>query len=330
MNWIDCLFQLANSAGFPLVGILDVDLAHSEFQKHYQRYQNWIDANYMGEMAYLSRGLERRGNLKILFPDVKSVFSVAIPYNRAPAGFEDEKLGPRFARYVQGKDYHVEIFQKLENIMKKIAEEFPEIKWKICVDTSAVLERTWAALSGLGWIGKNSMLIHPQHGSYLFLAEILLNQETGKGPKLLPSYCGSCTRCLSACPTGAFDSQLGLDARKCISYWTLEKRGELSLLEDQKIKMGTWVAGCDRCQEVCPFNFKSVRNDTSQNEIQITWDELINESKDQYEKRTTNSALNRIRYDDFKRNLAIAYENATRKKKSAPHLENNISECADV
>lgn len=306
------LTQLCNEAGFPLVGMVDVDLAVNFYQKHFSRYKDWLKAGFHADMAYLERGMDRRENLKKIFPETKSILCVAIPYNVAPAGFDDPKTGPRFARYVQGRDYHLEIAEKLEALMQKVKSglENQNLKWKVCVDTSAVLERSWAAICGLGWIGKNSMLIHPQLGSYLFLGEVLMNQETGVEPKLLPNYCGNCTRCLEACPTSAFDKDLGLDSGKCISYWTIEKRGQLSLSEEQKNSIGTWVAGCDRCQEVCPFNSKAVRSSRSPHRsMQFTWEQLLNETEDEYKKRTKNSALDRIKFEDFQRNLKTAYDN---------------------
>src|SRR5690606_9214103 len=146
---------------------------------------------------------------------------------------------------------------RLEALMNRLSADWNSrlgltLEWKVCVDTSAVLERSWAALSGLGWIGKNTLLIHPQYGSYLFLAEVLLSVRTGEGPKPLKDYCGNCTRCLSACPTGALEPHW-LKSQDCIAYLTLEKRGAWDKNEEFKRKMGTWVAGCDLCQEVCPF-----------------------------------------------------------------------------
>jgi epoxyqueuosine reductase len=179
----------------------------------------------------------------------------------------------------------------------------------------------------LGWIGKNTLLIHPHYGSYLFLAEVLINKKTGQGPHPIPNYCGNCTRCLNACPTQAFKGSHELDATRCISYWTLEKRGELQLSESDKAKMGTWVAGCDICQEVCPFNLKRSKaelagSDTLSSPVQDgatelkAWDELFSETEEDYRKRVKNSALNRVKPEEFKRNLRITYENANRQSET--------------
>jgi len=208
-------------------------------------------------------------------------------------------------------------------VMKKVQAALPvearNLEWKVCVDTSAILERSWAALAGLGWIGKNTLLIHPQYGSYLFLAEVLINKKTGQGPKLLPNYCGNCTRCLDACPTQAFSSAGVLNSNRCVSYWTLEKRGELHLSEEDQKKMGTWVAGCVRCQEVCPFNTKPVRaaekalplsDQPAPSAVDLhDWQGLLNETEEAYKARVKNSALARVKPAQFRRNLEIVFRN---------------------
>jgi epoxyqueuosine reductase len=187
------------------------------------------------------------------------------------------------------------------------------------VDTSAVLERSWAALAGLGWIGKNSLLIHPQLGSYVFIGSVLINQEVGRGPSPLPNYCGNCTRCLDGCPTKAFSQPGMLNSNQCISYWTLEKRGQLEINDPQKKALQNWVAGCDICQEVCPFNIKPVKaetnlgvpqNESSGAETVHSWREVLQESELSYKQRVKNSALSRIKPGQFLRNVALALKNA--------------------
>jgi epoxyqueuosine reductase len=266
-------------------------------------------------MEYLIRGRDRRADPRLLFPEAQSILCVAIPYARQPAGEIHSAGGPRYARYLQGPDYHEELSLRLERAMLQAQSKHPELKWKICVDTSAVLERTWAALAGLGWIGKNTLLIHPKHGSYLFLAEVLVNQKTGKGPAPLPNYCGNCNRCLTSCPTQALKTPGILDSNDCISYNTLEKKKEIPLLDSQKAKFKNWIAGCDICQEVCPFNIKPTQKDTSPiptpNATQLqTWKQLILETPDQYKIRIKDSALKRIKPPQFSRNLALTLNNS--------------------
>ncbi|NDD93312.1 epoxyqueuosine reductase [bacterium] len=255
------------------------------------------------------------------------MFCVALPYDPRPAGSPDSETGVRYARYLnRSQDYHEDIPKRIEELLKEVASEWEksDLSWKICVDTSAVLERSWAALCGLGWIGKNTLLIHPQLGSYLFLGVALLNQAVFRSPDPLPHYCGNCTRCLTRCPTQAFVEPGVLNSNSCISYWTLEKRGELSLSAEQRRSIQTWVAGCDLCQEVCPFNTKASRCPPSEdgrvpNATHFqTWEELLQEDELQYKVRINNSALNRIKPAQFSRNLALALSSRLTELESEP------------
>ncbi|MBI3535635.1 MAG: epoxyqueuosine reductase [Deltaproteobacteria bacterium] len=180
------------------------------------------------------------------------------------------------------------------------------LKWKICIDTSALLERSWAMFAGLGWIGKNTMLIHPKSGSFFLLAAVLINEPLDLSPKPLPNYCGNCNRCITSCPTQAFVDKNILDARKCISYLTLEKKSSNG---DCKNNSGTWVAGCDICQEVCPFNKKAIASSAIQNDDPVLiqdWEKLINETESEYNYRVKYSALNHVKYSHFKKNIRLA------------------------
>ncbi len=339
MDLYSLLMESALREGFPIAGAVDIDLAFSSeahsFQKHIDRFDQWLNNGFQGSMDYLKRGRDRRADPRLLFPEAQSVFCVALPYPRKAAGAPHPAQGPRYARYLQGKDYHLELAEKLERVMQSVQAEWKlhpnssELKWKICVDTSAVLERSWAALAGLGWIGKNTLLIHPKHGSYLFLAEVLLNQTTGKDPSPLPDYCGHCTRCLRACPTQALESPRTLNSNRCLSYWTLEKRGNLQIHSEDQMKIGPWIAGCDICQEVCPFNLKPTRieenlgdfNSIPENATQLqTWKSLLEESPDKYKARVQSSAMKRIKPAQFSRNLAVTLSNTF---SQLPELERN-------
>ena len=321
------LAECAHREGFALAGCVDIDLAFAKFeskqpnfQAHLAHYDDWIQAGFAGSMEYLVRGRDRRANPRLLFPEAQSVFCVAIPYPARAAGAAEASEGPRYARYLQGRDYHIEVSERLERALQSAKAQWnsqhaesPELKWKICVDTSAVLERSWAALAGLGWIGKNTLLIHPQYGSYIFLAEALINLPTHRGPAPLPNYCGHCTRCLQACPTQAFEKPNVLNSNRCVSYWTLEKRGDLGLAASDKPKISRWIAGCDACQEACPFNSKAERKSGEippQNSTRLNqWRDLLLESTEEYQKRVKDSALKRVKPAQFSRNLAITLAN---------------------
>ncbi len=332
------LCDAAREEGFPAAGALDLDLAREQFAPHLDRYDDWLDRGQDATMTYLRRGRDRRADPRQVFPEAQSILCVAQPYPARAAGQTNPRQGPRYARYLRRLDYHEEISARLERVMVRVASQQaaiyanagpsggasgtagPTLRWKTCVDHRAVLERSWAALAGLGWIGKNTLLIHPQLGSYLFLGEVLINQPTGHGPRPLPDYCGRCTRCLVACPSRALEERR-LDANRCISYWTLEKRGELGLTEPDRRAVGGWIAGCDLCQEVCPFNTKATRADLTAltagapgpdgGAIQVDrWPELLRETEAEYRARTRHSALSRVKPAQFRRNLALTLANA--------------------
>ncbi|MBS1959018.1 MAG: tRNA epoxyqueuosine(34) reductase QueG [Bdellovibrionales bacterium] len=292
-------------AGFAAVGVVDFDLAEPIFKGHADRYADWISRGFHGDMGYLERGRDRRLNPRLVFPEVQSVITVALPYDARPI----EQDGVRYARYLNGPDYHEDLKQRIRSALTK----FPELNHKICIDTSAVLERTWAAITGLGWIGKNTMLINPQFGSFFFIGTILTDVKFGRGPRMLKDYCGNCERCIESCPTQAFTGPHDLDSRRCISYLTLEKRGEWPV--GHGADTGGYVAGCDRCQEVCPYNTKPVKYAeeargvfTVHTTLHTPLKALLEETKEQYKERVKNSALSRIKYEDFQRNLKAAIE----------------------
>ena len=289
--------------GFPAVGAVDYERALPIYQEHAKRYLDWVVAEKHGSMGYLHRGLDRRLDPTLVFPELKSVIVVALPYSPHPI----QMNGLKYARYLNGPDYHERIQQKLETAMQSLIaiHAVPEnFRYKICVDTSAVLERTWAALCGLGWVGKNTLLIHPQLGSYLFLGVVFTNAEFGLGPQILKDYCGSCTRCIVACPTEALQPH-DLDARTCISYLTLEKRGEW----ENPIPTKGFLAGCDLCQEVCPYNTKATKAKAPEDlapHLEFNVEALLSETEAEYKMRVKGTSLSRVKFADFKRNLAAA------------------------
>lgn len=312
------LLDSAKDHGFPLAGVFDFHHATSQktLNDHIRHYDRWLEAGYSGEMEYLRRGRDRRAHPEQVFPGLKSVLSVALPYS--PKGVQGDV---RYASYLSGEDYHFKISQSLEKVMQRVRDEFEaktgnDLQWKVCVDTSAVLERCFAWMAGLGWIGKNSLLIHPRWGSYLFLAEVLINHPVGQGPQFLPNYCGHCSRCLDRCPTQAFVEPRILNSEQCISYWTLEKRGPLQISKNQKSAIGNWVAGCDLCQEVCPFNLKRIKTESLASKdahLLEEWEALLEEEDEFYRKRVSHSALKRVKPHQFRRNLAIALQNELQK-----------------
>lgn len=235
--------------GFALGGISRIP--DSNRAPGFDAYQRWLDAGYFGPLGYLADGRELRENIRLRLPWANSIVSFAAFYDSAAAGTSGEHLSAHVARYARGRDYH--------HIFKRRLKEFGRllVRKKICgqarsyTDTGPVLERAWAAHSGVGWLGKNACLIHPRLGSYFLLGELVVDLAlTPDAP--ISNHCGTCRRCLDACPTQAFVEPGVLDTARCLSTWNIERRND----SPREIwdKQGAWAAGCDICQEVCPFN----------------------------------------------------------------------------
>ncbi len=220
-------------------------------------YLRWVEAGMHGEMGYMARPdrLARRQDLNVILPGVRSLVIVALEYgtNAVPeAVLRDPRRG-RISNYAWGVDYHDIMTPRLERLAGWLREEAgADVQARVYVDTGAVLERSHAQQAGLGFVGKNTMLIHPRRGSYMFLGEIMLTAELDRyDTPGRETMCGTCRRCLDACPTGAFPRPYVLDARRCISYLTIELKGTIP--PELRPLMGNWVYGCDVCQQVCPF-----------------------------------------------------------------------------
>jgi epoxyqueuosine reductase len=207
------------------------------------RFFAWLEGGYHGEMAWLEREPEKRGDPRLIFPGAESVISAAINYY-TPA--QHDATG-KISRYAWGDDYH-----ELKVLLDWIVSEEPSASGKVCVDTAPVMEKAWAARAGLGWIGKHSNVITKEYGSWVFLGEILLDIELDYDEPIA-NHCGSCTACIDACPTDAIHEPFVVDSNKCISYATIELRSE-ELPRDISSNLNGWVYGCDICQDVCPWN----------------------------------------------------------------------------
>ncbi|HEY1813109.1 MAG TPA: tRNA epoxyqueuosine(34) reductase QueG [Kofleriaceae bacterium] len=242
---------LAKELGFHRAAVVPVEPA-----RRHALYTSWLAAGMAGEMLYLATPahVESRGDLRTLLDSAKTLVVVALAYDRVdpvPAA----RLTGRIARYARGEDYHLVMRDRLVALADRIAAALGSpVATRPCVDSAPVLEREWAERGALGFVAKNTMLIAPGLGSYVVLGELLVGAElTITAPDALPKpRCGSCTACLDACPTGAFVDAYVLDARRCISYLTIEHHGTIPL--ELRAKIGTWIFGCDVCQEVCPFN----------------------------------------------------------------------------
>lgn len=289
----------ASGIGFDACGICAADIINTE-NRHY--YTDWISNGYQADMDYLARNSDKRLDPRLLLDNAKSVICVALNYY--PQQFQPEDA-PQFAYYAYGKDYHDVMKQNLRELYCFIQSLIPEINGRVFCDTAPILERYWAASAGVGFIGKNSMLIIPQKGSYFFIGILLLDQILAYD-KPLTTSCGNCTRCQKACPTNAFVKPYVLDSNKCISYQTIENRGEI----DERIKplLNNRLYGCDICQQVCPWNRFSASNKTdvfqpSEEFLSLNLEAMENLTEEDYRRIFRGSAVKRAKYSGLMRNL---------------------------
>ena len=304
------LIQRALDSGFAVAGIAGVEA--SAFG---DELREWLANHKHGEMAWLDRNTELRQNPDQLIDSARSVLMVADLY-ASRAGNVDLPLEVgqgRIARYARGKDYHKVMKKRLMALADQLREDHPEAGFKVFVDTAPVLERELAQRAGLGWTGKHTLLIHPHAGSYMLLGGIVttLDLAVPESQRVEPDHCGTCTRCIDACPTDAI-TPYSVDARKCISYLTIEHRSPID--PELASGIGDWIYGCDICQEVCPHN--SLRDDaahsnpaydSSRDRIDLL--EVLNWSEDDRRKAFTGSAMKRAKLDMMRRNARIVAVN---------------------
>jgi epoxyqueuosine reductase len=296
----------AREIGFDLVGIAQAGPAQS-----HARYVDWLAHGYHGAMEYLARpeAVARRADPRALLPGARSIVVVAMNYYQPPPlSLTGEGS---VARYAWGDDYHEVITGKLGQLAVFIKAEVGQaVAHKICVDTSAVLEREWAMRAGLGWIGKNGHLIAPQVGSWLALGELLLDLELDDDPPFSADRCGKCARCVEACPTRCLLPDRALDASRCISYLTIELRGNIPA--DLHPLIGDRVFGCDACQEVCPWNrFARPTKEPAFAPRHATLDlrELATMSDEMFRAQFAHTAIRRARREGLARNAAVVTAN---------------------
>jgi len=244
---LELLHTLALQERLSIAGVTSI----SPLLEDSKRLLSWQEQGFAAEMEYMKRDVSLLTDPLKIMEGAKSILMCAAHYDRRP--LPERPIGHgRVARYAWGKDYHRHLKKRLVALLDRLKQEFDGIEGRVFVDAIPLLERAHARLAGLGFIGKNSLLIRPREGSFALLGGILLNREVGERLPIVGQSCGECRRCLTHCPTGAIVEQYVVDARRCISYLTIEKRG--SLLEHERRALGEWVFGCDICQDVCPHN----------------------------------------------------------------------------
>lgn len=299
----------AEAIGFDLFGVAD-----ARPSQQLESYRTWLKAGMHGQMHYLEQHLPLKENPALLLPELRSIVVVACSYY-APEPLAQSDF--QVARYAWGDDYHVLMKQMLEQLAAALKTEAPELEYRVFVDSGPLLERDLASRAGLGWIGKNTCLIHPQKGSWFLLGCLLSNLDLPPDRPFDSFHCGSCTRCLDACPTEALVAPHVLDARKCISYWTIEQREAIA--PEMQEAIGNWLFGCDICQQVCPWNQRFALPTQLEAFYPRAWlqqaslPELLDLSeKDFALKIAPRSPIKRAKYRGFLRNLAVVMGNSGR------------------
>ncbi len=317
MSLVTALKQEATRLGFNRIGITLAQPSPS-----LNAYLKWVEANQYGEMGYLARPdrIARRQDLSVILPQVRSLIIVALDYStlQPPADLLNAPMRGRISNYAWGVDYHEIMTPRLEQLAGWLRAQLPfdeTMQWRIYVDTGPILERSHAQQAGVGFIGKNTMLIHPRAGSHFFLGEILTTFafEEYDTPHR-ETMCGSCTRCLTACPTKAFPQPYVLDARKCISYLTIELKNTIPI--GLRSQMGNWVYGCDVCQQVCPWNRFAVQTletdffPSTPDQIAPPLMELLTLTDESFRERFAQSPILRIGRARLVRNACVAAGNS--------------------
>ena len=289
----------ASRLGFEYIGFSKAE----KLDKEAKMLEQWLNQHYNGNMSYMNNHFEKRIDPTKLVPDSKSV--VTLLYNYHNPNKQTDETAPKISQYAYGKDYHFVIKHKLKSLLNFIREEIGEVDGRCFVDSAPVMERTWAERSGTGWIGKNSLLINKQSGSYFFLAELIIDLEL-EYDSPIKDYCGTCTRCIDACPTDAIIGDKIIDGSKCISYLTIELKEALPT--EFQGKMDNWMFGCDICQEVCPWNRFSKKHNEPEFEphpdllgmTKNDWEEITEEV---FRKVFKKSPVKRTKYAGLKRNI---------------------------
>lgn len=292
--------QKAQELGFFYCGISKAEFLEEEAP----RLEEWLNNQRHGKMSYMENHFDKRLDPRLLVDGAKSVISLLLNYYTEEK--QSDLTAPKISKYAYGDDYHEVIKGKLRQLMQFIETEIGEVSGRVFVDSAPVMDKAWAKKSGLGWIGKNSNLIHPKSGSFFFIAELIIDLELeADGP--IKDYCGTCTKCIDACPTDAIIEPYVVDGSKCISYLTIELKDAL-LPTEFKGKMDNWAFGCDICQDVCPWNRFSVLHNESRfnptssllNLSNQDWHDL---SEEVFNELFKLSAVKRTKFNGLKRNI---------------------------
>mgnify|MGYP000511677512 CR=1 FL=1 len=294
--------QKARELGFFHIGFSKATFLEEEAP----RLEQWLSKNYHGEMSYMANHFDKRLDPRLLVDDAKTVISLLFNYYTDQK--QEDSEAPKISKYAFGEDYHYVIKDKLKELIAYIQEEIGEVNGRGFVDSAPVMDKAWAKKAGLGWIGKNANLITRNQGSFFFIADLIVDLELeADGP--ITDFCGTCTRCIDACPTDAIVQPYVVDGSKCISYLTIELKDEL-LPKEFAGKMDNWMFGCDICQDVCPWNrFSQLHNEErfqpSGALLNLSKDDWYDLQEDGFQVLFQRSAVKRTKYQGLKRNMTF-------------------------
>jgi len=287
------------------LGFMHCGIAKAGFlEEEAPRLEKWLKDNRHGQMNYMENHFDKRLDPRLLVEDAKSVISLTLNY--FPKEQQSDPDAPKISKYAYGMDYHTVIKDKLFLLLSFIEENIGAVSGRAFVDSAPVLDRAWAKKAGIGWVGKNSNIISKKSGSFFFLAELIIDLDLIYDDPFMTDHCGSCTRCIDACPTDAILSPAIIDANKCISYLTIELREEIPSKFDDK--MENWMFGCDICQDVCPWNRFSVPHAEpkfvpNQNLLQMKKEDWMDITEDVFKQIFKNSAVKRTKFKGLLRNI---------------------------
>ena len=298
------VIEKARQLGFDLVGFAKADLLIDETKK----LDGWLEKGFQASMNYMEKNLHKRKDVKEILPTAKSVVSLALNYY-TPEKHSNENDKGKISRYAWGKDYHLIIWQKLDELETIIKEIEPKFECLSYVDTGPVMDKVWAVHTGIGWMGKHTNVINPDYGSWFFIATLITNYEFDYF-KIITDHCGTCTACIDACPTDAIVQEYIVDANKCISFQTIENKEEIPV--ELKGKFDNWIFGCDICQDVCPWNQKfslitSVKEFHHKTK-ELSFTEVINMDDKSFKDRFSESPIKRAKLIGLQRNAKFLFE----------------------
>ncbi len=306
-NIKDLIIEKAKALGFVSVGFSKADLLEEESA----RLKKWLSNGYAADMNWIEKGFDKRKDVKLILENSKSVISLAYNYYTP---VEHDQSKPKISRYAWGKDYHKTLKKKLRELSEYIneiaASAVGGLAIRSYVDDGPVMDKAWAVRSGIGWMGKHTNVINPEFGSWLFLCEIITNLEFENYDTPITDLCGGCKLCIQACPTGAIVEEYKVDANLCISYQTIENRGEIP----KSINLDGWLFGCDVCQDVCPYNSPKYNQDCRDENfypkeelfgdgVWKTKSDLEQIKEDEFNKIFADSPIKRTKFKGWKRNI---------------------------